>query len=101
MLFSADTSPKLSDLMNKVAAKLSEKKFKAFAVQLGLEYECVREIQKENADNITDAFMAVFHEWRVQQKTPYTWGTVVSALSSDILKETQLAQTLSKTFIKS
>ena len=101
MFFSVDTSPKLSDLMNKVAANLSERKFKALAVQLGLEYACVREIQKENADNITDAFMAVFHEWRVQQKTPYTWGTVVSALSSDILKETQLAQTLSKTFIKS
>ena len=94
-----DTSPKLHDLMNEVAAKVPASRWKAFASQLHLGYECIRQIQTENAGNISDIFVAVFYEWRVQQTTPYTWETVVSALHSDCLKEIRLAERLSEKFL--
>ena len=98
-IYAVDTSPKLSDLMNEVAAKAPPSRWKAFAAQLGLNYECIRRIQNENAGNISDTFMAVFYEWSIQQTTPYTWETVISALSSDSLKELRLAKALSERFI--
>ena len=85
--------------MNEVAAKAPPSRWKAFAAQLGLKYECIRKIQNENAGNISDTFMAVFYEWSIQQTTPYTWETVISALSSDSLREIRLAKALSERFI--
>ena len=96
---SLDASPKLSDLMNDVAAKLSAREWKAFAVQLGLKYECIRKIQNENTGNTPNMFMEVFHEWSIQRTTPYTWETVINALSSPSLKEIRLAKTLSEKYI--
>ena len=99
IIYSLDTSPKLSDLMNEVAAKVPPSRWKAFAAQLGLKYKCIRKIQNENAGNISNIFMEVFYEWSIQQTTPYTWETVISALSSDSLKEIRLAKALSERFI--
>ena len=87
--------------MNHVAAELSARHWKCFAVQLGLKYECIRKIQDENLGNVKNTFMAVFYEWSIQQTTPYTWETVVSALSSPSLQEIRLAKTLSDKFIDS
>ena len=99
LLFYIDTSPKLNDLMSEVAANLSANKWEVFAIQLGLSFKCIQVIEYKHRGNVYHSLIEVFHEWHIQETSPYTWKTVVNALRSPCVNETVLAEKISKTFL--
>lgn len=94
-----DTSPKMNDLMNEVAAKVSANKWRIFAIQLSLGCKCIDDIEYKHRGNVANCFIDVFHQWHIQQTSPYTWKTVVDALRSSSVDETVLAEKISEKFL--
>ena len=84
--------PKVSDLLNKVAAKASNK-WKKLGQQLDIEHHQLKTILEENNDNL-DCFAEVFELWKRKGSPPYTWATIIDALRADIVGEVQLAYEL-------
>ena len=84
--------PKVSILLNKVAAKASNK-WKKLGQQLDIEHHKLKTISRENDDNL-DCFAEVFELWKREGSPPYTWATIIDALRADIVGEVQLAYEL-------
>ena len=81
--------PKVSVLLNKVAAEASDK-WKKLGQQLDIEHHKLKTISKEN-DDILDCFAEL---WKRGGSPPYTWATIIDALRAKIVGEVQLAYEL-------
>ena len=86
----------MSDLANKVAAKIPEK-WKLVAIQLELSMSEIKTIRCDE-DDCFDRFMAVFDRWRRSSCKPYVWKTLVTALKSASVNEIKLADELQGEF---
>ena len=82
-------SPKMSVLMNKVAAKVSHK-WKNLGLQLEIEYDQLETISSKNQD-VSLHLADVFQQWKNNTSPPYTWATIIGVLRTDIIQEVQLA----------
>ena len=98
--FSLGKSPKFKDLVSEVARKISPASWEVFAIELGLEYDDVKKIKRENPKNVLVCFMEVFDAWRKKGAPPYTWETVVEVLRRDSLKERRIAKEISDKFLE-
>ena len=94
---SADISlPSTDDFANYVAAVIPSK-WKHVAIQLGLRSHLCKAIKK-NEDDCFERFMAVFDEWEKGSCKPFTWSTLITALKSPSVAETELAEKLKHIF---
>ena len=84
--------PKVSVLLNRVAAK-APNKWKKLGQQLDIEYQKLMTFPRENDDSV-DCFARVFDLWKRGGSPPYTWATIIDALRGDIVGEVQLAYEL-------
>ena len=84
--------PKVSVLLNKIAAEASDK-WKKLGQQLDIEHHKLKTISKEN-DDVLDCFAEVFELWKRGGSPPYTWATIIDALRAKIVGEVQLAYEL-------
>ena len=84
--------PNIPDLLNKVAAKASNK-WKKLGHQLFIEHHKLKTISRENDDSL-DCFAEVFELWQKRRSPPYMWATIIDALRADIVGEVQLAYEL-------
>ena len=79
--------------MNDVAAVIPAK-WKLVGVQLKLPNGKLDEIQAQNAgspDQCILSFEGVFTKWKRLGTSPYTWETIINALSSQSVGEVALA----------
>ena len=90
------SEPRMSDLANRVAAKIPEK-WKQVAIQLEMSMSEIKTIQKDE-DYAFDQFMAVFDRWKRSSCSPYAWKTLVTALKSTSVNEIKLAEELQREF---
>ena len=91
-----DHTPDLDDLMNDVAAVIPAK-WRLVGVQLKLPNGTLDDIQAENAGRpglCKLSFEQVFTKWRSLGTSPYTWETMIKALSSPAVEEVTLADKL-------
>ena len=89
--------PKLSELMNDVAAAIPAK-WRLVGVQLELPSEVLDEIQDMNAtmpNMCLHCFEQIFAKWERLGTSLYTWKTLVNALCSPAVGEVHLAEQLS------
>ena len=85
--------PKLTDLMNDVAAVIPSK-WRLVGIQLELSSGTLDNIQDENAgrpDRNLHSFEQVFTEWEKLKTRPHTWDTIISALRAPAVGELKLA----------
>ena len=90
------SEPRMSDLANRVAAKIPEK-WKQVAIQLELSISEIKTIRQDE-DDAFDRFMAVFDRWQRSSCSPYAWKTLVSALKTTSVNEIKLAEELQREF---
>jgi hypothetical protein len=90
------SEPRMSDLANRVAAKIPEK-WKQVAIQLELSMSEIKTIRQDE-DDAFDRFMAVFDRWQRSSCSPYAWKTLVTALKSTSVNEIKLAEELQREF---
>ena len=84
--------PKVSVLLNRVAAKATNKWMK-LGQQLDIKYQKLKTISNENND-VLICFAEVFDLWERGGSPPFTWATIIDALRADIVGEVQLAYEL-------
>ena len=90
---SLQKTPKMSDLMNKVAAEASDK-WKKLGQQLDIDHHKLKTISREN-DDVLECFAEVFDLWLRDGDPPFiTWATIIDALRTKIVGEGQLADKL-------
>ena len=87
-----DSQPKLSDLMNEVAAKIPSK-WRDVGLQLGLDQGVLEGIASISPGDTNLYYINVFTRWKNQSSTthPHTWSTLVQALESPAVGERRLA----------
>ena len=87
-----DSEPKLSDLLNEIAAKIPSK-WRDMGQQLGLDHEVLERIALISPRDTNLCYSNVFTIWKNQNSTehPYTWLTVVRALKTPAVGEVRLA----------
>ena len=88
-----NTPPELLDLLDKVAAKASDK-WKQVAIQLGIEHGQIHAIEIKKQRRPILCFFEIFYVWRESKASPYTWGTIINALRAPAVEEQQLANEL-------
>ena len=94
------STPKLVDLMNKVAAKIPTK-WNSVGLELGLEAADLKRIAVEvYTRDCTTCYTAVFDIWRSRNTSPYTWETIISALQSPLVDEPRLAEDIKSELVK-
>ena len=81
--------PKVSVLLNKVAAEASDK-WKKLGQQLDIEHHKLKTISKEN-DDILDCFAEL---WKRGGSPPYTWATIIDALCQAVVPAFSTCQRL-------
>lgn len=82
----------MRDLSNDVASFIQDK-WKKVAFQLELEVGEINAIKKDE-DNCFDKFMAVMCKWKKSFRKPFSWSTLIIALQSPAVEESDLAEKL-------
>ena len=88
-----DKPPDMKDLMNEVAAK-AKGCWEQVAIQLNLSSSDVDSIQKEKMGNAIGCYTEVFKVWQRRGSPPYTWATIINALSAPAVEQEGLANEL-------
>ena len=88
----ADAEPKLSELMNKVAAAIPAK-WRDVGIQLNLSLPDLDAIGLSGGDPLQH-FSSVFHLWSSKASAAYRWSTVIEALEAPAVNEHRLARIL-------
>ena len=89
------SEPKLSDLMNHVAAKILPK-WHELGIALDLAHndlECLRALDPHQR------FSSIFTKWKEQMTKPYTWLTVIDALNTPTVGAINLARDITSKFL--
>ena len=86
-----DRPPKINELLNKVAAKATDK-WERIGLQLDIEYHQLNTISSDQ-DHIT-CYAKVFSMWQKRGDPPFTWATIIEVLKAPIVGENQLAKEL-------
>ena len=89
--------PKDTDLLNEVAAEIPTL-WREMGLELGLAHHHLDCIETEQNKKQIRCFGEVLRTWREQQKTPYTWETIIRALQTKAVSQYELAHTLKKKF---
>ena len=89
---SLQESPRISVLLNKVAAEVPNK-WEILGIQLEIDYDQLESISSRHQDNLL-RFAAVFQLWKKSKSSSYTWTTIINALRSKLVGEVQLAYEL-------
>ena len=71
-------SPEMHELMTHVAQKRPVKWFQV-GVQLQIDMPILEAYEAEYSNQIR-LFAKVFEQWRREEKLPYTWNTIITAL---------------------
>ena len=82
--------------MNNVAATIPAK-WRAVGIQLRLSSAALDNIQSQAAgrpDSNMQSFEQVFEQWQRQGPSPYTWRTIIDALTAPAVGEVALANDL-------
>ena len=88
------SKPKISDLMNEVAAKIPHK-WMEIGFQLGLSLAKIEAIKYQHHRESTKIFIDIFDHWEKQPgDEPKTWSTVIEALKTPLVAEETLAHEL-------
>ena len=82
----------MSDLLNKVAAKIPNK-WKNMGIQLNIDGGRLETISTKCADDLL-RFADVFELWKGCGTPPYTWATIIDALRAPSIDEVALANDL-------
>ena len=82
--------PKQSHLLDKVAAKVTDKWYR-LGLRLDIEDHKLNTIDKEKQGDCLLCFAKMFDVWRKHGSPPYTWGTVINALGAPFVGEISLA----------
>ena len=87
-----ESEPDLSDLMNKIAAKIPSK-WKDIGLQLGLDQGVLDGIATISLGDPNHCYINVFTRWKNQNSPThrYTWSTLVQALKKPAVREDRLA----------
>ena len=81
--------------MNEVAAP-APAKWWDMAIGLGLGMADVNRIEEESHGRCNRAYPAVFETWKRQQRSSYTWRSVVECLQSPIVDLQKIATQIMK-----
>ena len=92
MLMQLQKRPRISDLLNQVAAKASDK-WEILGLHLGINYDQLKTIATENQDNLT-CYVEIFEQWKKNGTPPYTWATIIDALREPSVDKVDLAMEL-------
>ena len=94
-----EIEPKLSDLMEEVAAEIPTK-WRDIGLQLGLDKSILEGIAHISPGDTNHCYSDVFTQWKNQNSTthPYTWSTVVRALETRAVGENRVAQQIKDKF---
>ena len=86
------SEPKLSDLMNKVAAKIPSK-WRDIGLQLGLNQGVLDGIATISPRDTNLCYSNMFTLWKNKNPTthPYTWSTIVKVLEAPAVGQERLA----------
>ncbi|CAI8020195.1 hypothetical protein GBAR_LOCUS12076, partial [Geodia barretti] len=90
------SSPKMSDLANRVAAVIPGK-WMEVAIQLEIRMGAIDAVCGENR-KCFQQFMAILDIWERSSSPPFTWNTLVSVLKSQSVNENALARELEREF---
>lgn len=92
-----DSEPKLSDLLNEVAAVIPSK-WRDIGLQLGLDKGALDGIAVISPGDNNHCFANVFTQWKSQNSAthPYTWSTVLKALQTASVGEGRLSEEIEK-----
>ena len=82
-------TPKMSDLMSQVAAKMKDKWFQV-GIQLDIDMATLLSYKTQSRDPMR-CYTSVFVEWKRDHKLPYTWATIIGALESNDVTEVAVA----------
>ena len=87
-----ESEPDLSDLMNKIAAKIPSK-WKDIGLQLGVNQGVLDGIATISPGDPNHCYINVFTRWKNQNSPThrYTWSTLVQALKKPAVGEDRLA----------
>ena len=93
------SKPKISDLMNKVAAKVPNK-WMQIGIQLDIPVSQLEAFNSQHQGESSKNFIEVFTHWEKQPGgKPKTWSTVIDVLKSPSVAEVSLAIDLELTII--
>ena len=84
-----EAEPKLSDLMNEVAAKIPSR-----WREVGIQLEISNEKLSCFTSTVLDNFSCVFTIWKTEATSPYKWSTLIDALKAPAVNEITLAEKL-------
>ena len=84
-------SPTHLDLMNHIAVNVPTK-WRDIGLQLGLRVTDLDVIEARHFSDYKRCFSAVFNLWENQLTSPYSWSTILLALTSPLVGECRLAE---------
>jgi hypothetical protein len=79
------------DLMNCIAASIPTR-WRDVGLQLGLRTADLDAIEVQHGSDCNRSFSCVFSTWENQLTKPFTWHTLLQALTSPLVAENRLAQ---------
>ena len=86
------SAPEIKDLHNKVAARALHK-WKRLGTQLNIDYLKLTSIEEKHKDAF-DCYAELFQLWKSKGDPPFTWGTIIDALTAPSVEEIELATQL-------
>jgi len=90
---SLESEPKLSELMNEVAAKIPNK-WRDVGLQLGVTHSELEAFASASSPDTNSHFTSVFSAWQKHMNVPYTWTSLIQALKAPSVEEIRLAEKL-------
>jgi len=90
---SLESEPKLSELMNEVAAKIPNK-WRDVGLQLGVTHSELEAFASASSPDTNSRFTSVFSAWQKHMNVPYTWTSLIQALKAPSVEEIRLAEKL-------
>ncbi|CAI8020168.1 hypothetical protein GBAR_LOCUS12066 [Geodia barretti] len=94
--FKRTSSPKMSDLANRVAAIIPGK-WVQVAIQLEIGMGAIDAVRRDKRECF-EQFTAILDIWERSSSPPFTWNTLVSVLKSPSVNENALARELEREF---
>ena len=91
-------SPKLSDLMNDVAASAPDQ-WAHIGTMLEVDQPYLNNLKKEQYTSLT-CFRNVFTRWQYSESRPYCWDTIVEVLESEVVQRHDIASKIRDKYLK-
>ena len=93
------SAPEITDLLNLIAARAMQWKWKVVGLQLKISLQLLNSIDEKYKQTVL-CYAEMFQVWKNNGDSPFTWGTIIDALKAPIVGEAQLATELQESLCK-